>query len=98
MRWQFKGKIPGWAYTLTVLLLVHLVLQIVAAYWIPSWAPVQADSAHSYPIRFRGAGPTFFVQPWLGRYFDYGFYFGFVLLGLFLLLLWLNRDALERIG
>ena len=80
-----------------MLLLVNIVLQIVTAYWISTQAPVQADSVHSYPIRFRG-GPTFFVQPWLGAYDDYGFYAGFVLLGLLLLLLWLNRDKWERVG
>lgn len=98
MRWQFKDKTPGWAYIFTVVLLVHVMLQIVTAYWIPSWAPVQADSTHSYAIRFRGGGPTFFVKPWLGTYVDYGLYVGFAFLGLFLLLLWLNRDKLERVG
>lgn len=97
MRWQFKGKTPAWAYILTVLLLVNIGLQIGTAYWISSRAPVQADSVHSYPVRFRG-GPTFFVQPWLGAYSEYGFYAGFALLGLFALLLWLNRDKLERVG
>ena len=97
MRWQFKGKTPAWAYILTLLLLVNVVLQMVTAYWISSQAPVEADSVHSYPTRFRG-GPTFFVPPWLGAYNDYGFYAGFILLGLVLLLLWLHRDKLERAG
>ena len=52
---------------------------------------------HSYPVRFRG-GPTFFVQPWLGTYFDYDIYVGFALLSLFGVLLWVNRDKLERVG
>jgi hypothetical protein len=93
---QFKGKTPAWAYVLIPLFVTHSFLQIVAAYWIPHWAPVQPDPAHFYRIQFRG-GPTYFVQPWLGAYFDYGFYVGFVLLGIFLLLLWLNRDKIERI-
>ena len=97
MRWQFKGKTPAWAYILTGLLLVNVVLQMVTAYWISSQAPVEADPVHSYPTRFRG-GPTFFVQPWLGAYNDYGSYAGFILLGLVLLLLWLDRDKLERAG
>ena len=80
-----------------MLLLVNVVLEIVAAYWISSQAPVEADSVHSYPVRFRG-GPTFFVRPWLVAYNHYGFYAGFVLPGLVLLLLWLHRDKLERLG
>jgi hypothetical protein len=96
VRWQFKGKPPAWAYVLTILLLVNLVLQFAAAYWISIRAPVEADSVHSDPVRFRG-GPTFFVQPWLGAYADYGSG-GLVLVGLFIVLLWLNRDKLERVG
>ena len=80
-----------------MLLLVNVVLEMVTAYWISSQAPVAADPVHSYPTRFRG-GPTFFVQPWLGAYNDYGFFAGFILLGLVLLLLWLDRDQLERAG
>ena len=97
MRWQFKGKTPAWAYILTGLLLLQVVLQMVTIYWISSQAPVEADSVHSYPIRFRG-GPTFFVQPWLGAYSHYGFYAGLILLGLVLLLLYLDRGNLERAG
>lgn len=96
MRFQFKGKTPAWALILTGLLLINIITQIVAAYWIPHWAPIQPDLTHSYQIRFRG-GPSYFVQPWLGAYFDYGFYAGLALVGLFGLLLWLNRDKIERI-
>lgn len=97
MKWQFKGKTPGWAKILAGLLMLNIFLQVATTYWIPRWAPVQIDPAHSYPIRFRG-GPTYFVQPWLGAYSDYGIYAGFVLLAVFALLLWLNRDQLERIS
>jgi hypothetical protein len=96
VRLQFKGKTPAWAYVLAVLFMIDIFLQIASTYWIPHWAPVHADPAHVYPIHFRG-GPTYFVQPWLGAYFNYGFYAGFVLIGLFLLLLLLNRGKVERI-
>ena len=97
MKWQFKGRAPAWAYVLAVLLLANIVFQLVTAYWIPSWAPVRPDAVHSYPVRFRG-GPTFFVPPWLGTYFDYDIYVGFALVSLFGILLWLHRDKLERVG
>ena len=96
MKLQFKGKTPGWAKILAGVLMLHILMQIATAYWIPRWTPIQPDTMHSYPIRFRG-GPTYFVQPWLGAYSDYGLYAGFVLLAVFALLLWLNRDQLERI-
>jgi hypothetical protein len=96
VKWQFKGKAPGWAKLIAGLLMLNILLQIATAYWIPRWAPVRTDPAHSYPIRF-GGGPTYFVQPWLGAYSDYGLYAGFVLIAVFALLLWLNRDQLERV-
>lgn len=77
--------------------MLNMLLQIATAYWIARWAPIQADPAHSYRIHGRG-GPTYFVQPWLGAYSDYGLYLGFALLVLFGLLLWVNRDQLERIS
>ena len=95
MKWQFKGKAPGWAKVIAGLLMLNILLQIATAYWISRWAPVRTDPSHSYPIHF-GGGPTYFVQPWLGAYSDYGLYAGFILIALFALLLWLNRDQLER--
>jgi hypothetical protein len=76
--------------------MLNILLQIATAYWIARRAPIQADLVHSYRIRVRG-GPTYFVQPWLGAYSDCGPYLGFVLLAVFGLLLWVNRDQLERI-
>jgi len=77
-------------------LMLNILLQIATAYWIARWAPNQADLVHPYRIRVHG-GPTYFVQPWLGAYSDHGLYLGFVLLALFAVLLWVNRDQLERI-
>lgn len=96
MRLRFKGKTPAWAKILTGLFLINIFVQLAAAYWIPHWAPIQPDLTHTYKIQFRG-GPNYFVQPWLGILSDYGFYAGFALVGAFLLLLWLNRDKVERI-
>jgi len=93
--WQFKGKTPAWAYFIAIVLLGHIILQLATVYWISSRAPMQPDRTHSYQVRF-GGGPAYFVQPWLGAYSDYGLYAGFALLGLFALLLWLNREKLER--
>jgi hypothetical protein len=96
VRLRFKGKAPAWALILTGLLLLNIFLQVAAAYWIPHWAPTQPDPVHSYKIQFRG-GPAYFVQSWLGALSDYGFYAGLALVLVFVLLLWLNRDKIERI-
>jgi hypothetical protein len=93
--WQFKGSTPVWAKILAGVLVVNTLLQLAASFSIPRWSPLQPDDFHSYPIRQRGS-PTFFVQPWLGVYSDYGLYAGFALLLLFFLLLLINRDQLER--
>ena len=95
--WRFKGKTPAWASTLAALIVVNLAGQIAVSWAIPRWAPVQQDAAHSYRIHFL-RGPSFFVQPWLGMYTEYGYYAGFVLLALFFLLLWINRGQLEKTG
>jgi hypothetical protein len=95
--WQFKGKTPAWARILAVVIVVNLVFQIVASFGIPRWAPLRRDSMHSYPLHFRG-GPTYFVQPWIGMYTEYGYYAGFALLALFFLLLWVKRAQLEKTG
>jgi len=97
MNWQFKDGTPIWAWILAVLLILNIALQIATAYGVPRWAPVRADLIHSYPIRYHG-GPTYFVQPWLGLYFDYGFEAAFGLLAIFIVLLFLNRDKLERVS
>ena len=96
VRLQFKGKTPAWAPILIGLFVINICLQVGTAYWIPHWAPIEPDLIHSYRIQFRG-GPAYFVQPWLGALSDYGFYLGFFLVALFLFLLWLNRDKIERI-
>jgi hypothetical protein len=78
------------------MLSANILLQMVAAYGIPRWFPIQPDAIHSYPLRFKG-GPTYFVPPWLGAYSGYGWEIGFALLGLFLLLLWVHREQIKRI-
>jgi hypothetical protein len=93
---QFKGETPVWAKVLVALMLVNAVLQIAAGYWVPNHAPIYPDASHPYRIQARG-GPPYFVQPWVGLYYDYGFYAVFVLIGVFLLLLWINRDKIERV-
>jgi hypothetical protein len=50
-----------------------------------------------YLIRFRG-GAVYFVQPWLGKYFSYGFAAHFVLLAFMFVILWLHRDEVERVS
>lgn len=95
MRWQFKGETPLSIKILFALMIVNLAGQLGAAYAIPRWAPLQPDAVYSCPIHLRGS-PAYFVQPWLGAYFEYGFWSHFVLLGLAFVEAWIHRDELER--
>lgn len=97
MRWQFKGKAPVSFKVLFALLGVNFLGQFGTSWAIPRRSPTMPDFAHSYPIRFRG-GAVYFVQPWLGKYFYYGFASHFVLLALMVLIMWLHRDEIERVG
>jgi hypothetical protein len=96
MRWQFKDKAPVSIKIVFGLLGVNFLGQLATSYAIPRWSPITPDLAHPYLVRFKGfAG--YFVQPWLGRYFEYGFWLHFVLLALFFVMLWFYRDEIERI-
>jgi len=97
VRWQFKEKTPTSVVVVLLLFATNTLVQISTAFSIPRWFQQTSDSTHTYPIRFKG-GAIYFVQPSLGKYFDWGFEIGFVLLALLFLLLWLHRDKLERVG
>jgi hypothetical protein len=74
----------------------QLLVDFAGFYALRWWSSRQPDSVHSYPIRCRG-GVVYFLQPWLGRHLECGFWAHFVLLALRFLILWLHRDGMERI-
>ena len=96
MRLQFKGKTPVSIVVVFVLLGINFIGQWATSYLIPKWAPITPDAAHPYLVRYKGQA-GYYVQPWLGRYFVYGFWTHFLLLALFFLMLWLYRDEIERL-
>lgn len=79
------------------LFFANLIAELGTALAIPRWSPTTPDSLHSSPIRFKG-GVVYFVQPWLEKYFAYGFWAHFVLLALLFLIMWLHRDEVERVS
>ena len=97
MRWQFKGNAPVSFKVVLALLMINFVVLFGALWAVPRWSPVRPNAAHTYLIRFKG-GAVYFVQPWLGKYFDYGFWAQFVLLALMFLIMWFHRDELERVS
>ena len=96
MSWRFKGKTPLSITLVFALLGLNFLGQLATSYIIPRISPVTADAAHPYLVRFKGLA-GYFVQPWLGFYFEYGFGMHFVLLALFFLMVWVHRDEIERV-
>jgi hypothetical protein len=96
-RWGWDPK--GWAavvsFTTFALMMSNFLVSYALVYAIPRGWPTKADAVHSYSIRFRG-GAIYFVQPWLGKYFDNDLWIGFALLGFFCLLMWLHRAEVTR--
>jgi len=74
---------------------VNFLVGYALAYAIPRSWPRVPDALHSRAVRFKG-GMVYFVQPWLGKYFEDEIWIGFALLGLVFLLMWLHRDEVTR--
>jgi hypothetical protein len=93
--WDPKGSAAVVAYTIFALMMTNFLVGDILASVIPRKWPSAPDAVHSYPIRFKG-GAVYFVQPWLGKYFENDIWIGLALLGLFFLLMWIYRDEVVR--
>ena len=97
IRWRFKGKLPTSFNIVMALFWINFLLRLTAFFAIPKWSPTKPDVIHNYPIQYQG-GVIYFVQSWLGKYLDYGFWAAFVLIALlFLILAVFHRDKIERV-
>jgi hypothetical protein len=94
MGWRFKDGTPWWFKSVVGLLVVDSVLHFGLLMTVSTWAQSSADAIHSYRIPFRD-GSIYFVQSWLGQYLDTR-WIGVGLLVILVVLLFLNRDRLER--
>jgi len=96
MKLQFKGKTPVAIKVTFALVGLNFLGQLATSFLIPKWSPITPDEAHSYLVHYKGfAG--YYVQPWVGLYFVYGFWLHFILLAVFFLMMWLYRDQIERV-
>jgi hypothetical protein len=96
MGWHFKNGTPMWFTAIVGLLLADSILHFGLLFTVSTWAQSARDAVHSYRLPFRD-GNIYFVQPWLGHYLD-ARWSGAVLLAALVVLLFLNRDRLERAG
>ncbi|MGC2474764.1 MAG: hypothetical protein WA485_10545 [Candidatus Sulfotelmatobacter sp.] len=95
MSFRFKSKAPVLIKVVFALLCVNALGQLATSFAIPRWSPIAPDAAHPYMVHFKGLA-GYFVQPWLGMYFDYGYWTHLILLALFFVTLWVYRDQIER--
>lgn len=92
--WRFKNGMPLMFKVLTGLIVLNFLVEFVLLFLLSHIAHAIPDAAHSFMI-IRGRN-IFYVHPWLGRYLTTGAWFQFVLLGLLVLVLILNRSQLEK--
>lgn len=92
--WRFKGGTPLWFNLIAGLLILDSAVHVGLLSTVSTWAQPSRDAVHSHRVPFRN-GVNYFVEPWLGRYLDM-WWLGMGLLATLLLLLFLNRDRLER--
>jgi hypothetical protein len=92
--WRFKDGTPLWFTAIVGFLTADSVTHFGLLMTVSTWAQSSRDTVHSYRVPFRD-GVNYFVQPWLGRYLD-TWWIGMGLLAVLALLLFLNRDQLER--
>jgi hypothetical protein len=88
VEYDFPGGTPTMLKLVWGLFITNFVTNFAIGIWASSWAPRQRSSYYSYPIRFRG-GIVAFVPPPIGNYLVWGFWSGFLLLGIIALLFWL---------
>jgi len=94
MGWRFKDGTPWWFMVVAGLLIVDSALHFGLLLTVSSWAQSTPDAIHSYRVPFRD-GSIYFVQSWLGQYLG-THWIGVALLVALVVLLFLNRDRLER--
>jgi hypothetical protein len=93
-RLRFKNGVPFSFKLITAVIVLNFIAEFALIYAVPRLATRVAIGSHTYAIA-RGHN-IYFVNPWLGRYLTIGSWAQFVLLGLLVLVLFLNRSQIER--
>jgi hypothetical protein len=100
------GRGPTYAFVGRAPLAFRAAGVVMAAIFLPLWllmftsrwwAARSPDEIRSYPVHFKG-GAVYYYQPPIGWFLANGlwlFFAAFIIAGL---IMWLNRDRVERIG
>ena len=95
-RYEFVGRAP-----LSFRIASVLAISVFMALWLLGftsrwWAPQSADPTRPYAVRFRG-GLVYYFRPAVGWFVENGLWLFFALLGVMLLIMWLNRGRVKRV-
>jgi hypothetical protein len=93
-RLKFRGEAPMAFKVVLALFAANVLTQIAISYALPRYFSVTPDDVHTFPLH--KGGVTFFVQPWLAQFSDYGSWANYVFFGMLCVILFVYRDRLER--
>jgi hypothetical protein len=87
VNYDFPNGTPPLLVTVFVVFMVNFVADFAVGIWASRWAPRQASTYYSYPLRFKGGIIVYLPSP-IGHYLVWGFWTHFLLLGIIGLLFW----------
>ena len=93
-RLRFKNGMPFAFKLISVVIVLNFVMEFSLLMGLPKFASRVPVGGNTFAI-LRGR-IVYFVHPWLGRYLTTGAWMQFVLLGVLVLVLFLNRSQIEK--
>lgn len=93
-RWRFKNGVPFAFKLISAIIVLNFVVEFSLLASLGKFASRVPVGGDTFAI-LRGR-VVYFVRPWLGHYLSIGAWGQFVLLGLLVLVLVLNRSQLEK--
>lgn len=93
-RLRFRNGVPLAFKVISAVIVLNFIVEFGLILSLPKFAK-QIPIGSSTFVILRGRA-IYFVNPWLGRYLSTGAWVQFVLLGLLVLVLFLNRSQIEK--
>jgi hypothetical protein len=93
-RWRFKNGVPFSFKLISAIIVLNFIVEFTLLMSLGKFASRFPIGSETFAI-LRGR-IVYFVHPWLGRYLTTGAWAQFVLLGLLVLVLFLNRSQIEK--
>ncbi len=96
-RWQWIGKPPVYWTVLLCAMMAQVAVSLVLFSTLPRWARSVPDASHPIVLRMKG-GHLYYLSPGMGCYMNNDVLITFGLLGILALIMFINRDKIERVG